>query len=254
MPEPTRVHELQAFLRATAAHDRVVVRITPFDAFFDPGNDLKYLNYAIPDDAAEPSRAAIEMVRAAFLERGRLPRLEWIEEAAPRTADALREAGMREELVTPLMACAPDELRAPEVDAEIMLTGDSDAAAARRVQMVAFGEPVADDADDDNPSGVSAETNRRSVVARIDGEVVAAGGWTRVIDGISEIVGIATAEPSRGRGLAGAVTAAAARGAFGEGADLCVLSPGDETAMRVYERAGFGRVATMLHWSDVRAG
>jgi hypothetical protein len=29
-----------------------------------------------------------------------------------------------------------------------------------------------------------------------------------------------------------------------------VLSPGDETAMRVYERAGFSRVATMLHWSD----
>jgi hypothetical protein len=32
--------------------------------------------------------------------------------------------------------------------------------------------------------------------------------------------------------------------------ELCVLSPGDQTAMRVYERAGFTRVATMLHWSD----
>jgi hypothetical protein len=29
-----------------------------------------------------------------------------------------------------------------------------------------------------------------------------------------------------------------------------VLSPGDETALRVYARAGFHRVATMLHYSD----
>jgi hypothetical protein len=44
--------------------------------------------------------------------------------------------------------------------------------------------------------------------------------------------------------------AAAAAGAFAAGADVCVLSPGDEVAQRVYARAGFTRVATMLHWSD----
>jgi predicted GNAT family acetyltransferase len=84
----------------------------------------------------------------------------------------------------------------------------------------------------------------------VDGGVVAAAGWSRMIAGVSEIVGVATAEPFRRRGLAGALTAAAARAAFDEGAEICVLSPGDETAMRVYERAGFSRVATMPHWSD----
>jgi predicted GNAT family acetyltransferase len=88
------------------------------------------------------------------------------------------------------------------------------------------------------------------VLARVDGEPVAAAAWTPVIDTTSEIVGVATAEAWRRRGLAGAVTAAAARAAFAAGASLCVLSPGDETAQRVYERAGFRRVATMLHWSD----
>ena len=67
---------------------------------------------------------------------------------------------------------------------------------------------------------------------------------------MSEIVGVATAESWRGRGLAGTVTAAAARAAFSAGASLCILSPGGEIAQRVYARAGFRRAATMLHWSE----
>jgi hypothetical protein len=46
------------------------------------------------------------------------------------------------------------------------------------------------------------------------------------------------------------VTAAASRAAFEAGASTCLLSPGDETALRVYARAGFQGVATMLHYSD----
>ena len=88
------------------------------------------------------------------------------------------------------------------------------------------------------------------VLARIGGEAVSAGQWTPVVDGSSEIVGIATAEPWRSRGLAGLVTAAASRAAFEAGASTCVLSPGNETAQRVYARAGFHRIATMLHYSD----
>ena len=67
---------------------------------------------------------------------------------------------------------------------------------------------------------------------------------------MSEFAGIAPAERWRRRGLAGAVTAALAREAFAGGASLCVLSPGNETAIGVYESAGFRRIATMLHWSD----
>jgi predicted GNAT family acetyltransferase len=90
------------------------------------------------------------------------------------------------------------------------------------------------------------------VIARSGSQAVAAGVWTRVIYGVSELAGIATAEPWRRRGLAGAITATLARDAFTAGASLCVLSPGDEGALRVYERAGFRRMATMLHWSDGR--
>jgi ribosomal protein S18 acetylase RimI-like enzyme len=238
------VAQLQAFLRATAAPGREVVRSGPFQAYFDPDDEMKYLNYAIPDDGAQPSGGDVEALRATFVARERLPRLEWIAEAAPEVAAALEAAGMRQELATPLMACTPDELRVPDVEAEIEPVTAAEAFETRNMQLVAFGqEPLSE-------GGGSAEPPHRFVRARIDGQIVAAGGWSAVVDGVSEIVGVATAEPFRGRGLAGAITAVATEGAFAEGARLCVLSPGDEAAQRVYARAGFSRVATMLHWSD----
>lgn len=236
------IAQLQAFLRATADSDREVERVGPFVAYFKAGDDMKYLNYAIPDDGAEPDASAIDALRAAFIERERLPRLEWIAEAAPAVADALSDAGMREELSTPLMACTPGQLvMAEAIGAVIEPVGSTSALAVRNLQQVAFGQ---------EPTDTVPTPDGRWLMARIEGEPVAASAWTPVIEGVSEIVGVATAAPHRGRGLAAALTAAAAHGAFADGAELCVLSPGDERAQRVYERAGFGRVATMLHWSD----
>jgi ribosomal protein S18 acetylase RimI-like enzyme len=228
-----------------------VLPVPPFTLYLDPDDRLRFLNYAVPDGDVAPDREAVEALRRAFRKHDRLPRLEWIEEVAPRLAPPLAAAGLTEELRTPLMACAPEELReAPAAVPGLALTpvGDADVRDAENVQRVAFGQgPLA--------AGDAARDPRRSgggaVVARADGEPVAAANWTPVVDGVSEIAGVATAEAWRRRGLAGAVTAAAARAAFAAGASLCVLSPGDEGAQRVYARAGFGRVATMLHWSDL---
>lgn len=235
------INQLQSFLRATAAPGRECLRVGPFEAFLDPKDELKYLNYAIPDDDASPAAEDIDALRKAFTERERLPRLEWIQEAAPAVAAALQSAGMSEELATPLMACARADLKTPDVTVSIEQVDPADALEVRNLQRIAFGQPPVDALDD---------TPARTLAGRVDGTIVTASAWSEVIGGVSEIVGVATADPFRGRGLAGALTAAAARAAFDNGAELCVLSPGDDTAMRVYERAGFSRVATMLHWSD----
>jgi ribosomal protein S18 acetylase RimI-like enzyme len=151
---------------------------------------------------------------------------------------------MREELRTPMMECSPEDLVEPEAEATVAPVGPEDLRELGDLQRVAFGgEPLAADAEPHVPSG-------GAVLARTDGEAVSAAAWTPVLDGYSEIVGVATAEAWRRRGLAGLVTAAATRAAFEAGASTCVLSPGDETALRVYARAGFRRVATMLHYSD----
>jgi ribosomal protein S18 acetylase RimI-like enzyme len=236
-----------------AAPGRTVVAVPPFTAYLDPMDPLRYLNYAVPEGDVAPDADAVEELRRVFRAHERLPRLEWVEEAAPRLAASLEAAGMREELHTPLMACTPGELRAAEADVADLLIApveDADAHECANLQRVAFGGdaiPMDEQVRDPRPTGGGA------VLARAAGEAVSAASWTSIVDGYTEIVGVATAEPWRGRGLAGAVTAAAAAGAFAAGADVCVLSPGDEVAQRVYARAGFARVATMLHWSDPAA-
>jgi GNAT superfamily N-acetyltransferase len=68
-----------------------------------------------------------------------------------------------------------------------------------------------------------------------------------VIDKMSEVVGIGVAEPARRQGIGAALSAAAARAAFSEGASVALLTPGDDNTARVYERAGFRDATTMLH-------
>src|ERR687883_1230373 len=101
---------MQSFLRESAADGREVVASPPFTAYFHRADPLKFFNYAVPDGDVVPSRDEIDALREAFRVRERLPRLEWIEEFAPRVAPELARAGMLEELRTPLMACDPDSL------------------------------------------------------------------------------------------------------------------------------------------------
>jgi hypothetical protein len=242
---------LQAFLRASATGGRTVVAVPPFTAYLSAADPLRYLNYAIPDGDVEPSAGQVDALRAAFRARERLPRLEWVEEAAPRVAPALAAAGMEEELRTPLMACAPEELvdaRADVEDLSVAPVGEDELRQTSDLQRVAFGmEPLPAD---EPPASFARPAGGGAVLARAGGEPAAVAVWTRVIDGCSEVAGVATAARWRRRGLAGVVTAAAARAAFVAGARLCVLSPGDDTAQRVYARAGFRAAATMLHWAD----
>jgi hypothetical protein len=73
------VRDLQAFLRTSAQRGRLVVRVAPFTVTIDEGDARRFVNYAIPDDGAEPDAAAVEALRAVFREHGRRPRLEWVE-------------------------------------------------------------------------------------------------------------------------------------------------------------------------------
>jgi len=241
---------LQQALRVMAAPGRTVVLVPPFTLFLHLSDPMRFLNYAIPDAPVAPDAAAIEALRAAFRRHNRLPRLEWVEEAAPCLARALTNAGMQEELRTPLMACEPHELVSADASVESLVVApvvDEELRELADLQRAAFGQPsLAPDAEPSDPR----RGGGGAVLARVAGVPAAAAAWTAPVDGVTEIVGVATGEAWRRRGLAGTVTAAAGRGAFAAGASVCILSPGGETAQRVYERAGFHRVATMLHYSD----
>ena len=86
-----------------------------------------------------------------------------------------------------------------------------------------------------------------------DGACLGAASWVGVRSGVSEIAGVGVLEAHRGRGIAGALTAAAARCAFEAGAELAFLTPGDDGAQRVYARAGFRERVRCVHIARIEA-
>ena len=86
----TDAHRIQDALRAMAASGRELVAVPPFTLTIDPGTDLTFLNYAVPDPGAVTwPDAAIEDLCAAFERRGRVPRLEVVEDCWPGLVPAL---------------------------------------------------------------------------------------------------------------------------------------------------------------------
>jgi ribosomal protein S18 acetylase RimI-like enzyme len=235
---------------AAAGHDVVVVG--PFTVVLDPADDAPFRNSANPAPGAPGAAQAMGALRAAFAERGRVPRLEFIASVAPALPATLRAAGFAEEARMPLMTCTPELLAAPApvpgltLETQTAATPDDGLRAAQRVQAEAFGHALRD-----GPS-----RRRRwlaggglGVLARIDGAPAGTAMADPPHDGCTELTGIATLPAFRRRGVAVAVTAACAELAFAAGAELAFLTPGDAQASRIYARAGFGPELTMLAYA-----
>ena len=141
MGRPCRSPRLQAFLRERAALGRTVVEIPPSRPSSTRTTRSGNLSYAIPDGdvrlAPRPWNG-FDVFRA----HKRLPRLEWVEEAAPHVADA--PAGRHvPELRAPLMTCAPAALVAAAStveDVEVSVVGRDGAREVANLQRVAFGQ------------------------------------------------------------------------------------------------------------------
>jgi predicted GNAT family acetyltransferase len=97
-------------------------------------------------------------------------------------------------------------------------------------------------------------TEARAFLARLDGQPVAAGMFHAPVNGVTELLGIATLEPFRGRGFAAALTAHMTHTAFAHDCDLVFLRPDDERAARVYARVGFQRATVVRAYSARDAG
>jgi len=67
-------------------------------------------------------------------------------------------------------------------------------------------------------------------------------------DGLAELVGVATLEEFRRRGIGGALSFEAVRRALGNGISLVFLSAADARAGRVYQAAGFSPAGHALFY------
>jgi GNAT superfamily N-acetyltransferase len=253
MSEVTRI---QGYLRASAGLQYETVAIPPFSAFFHPTDDAIYFNYAIPVEVSEGMLdGPLAELRTVFHKRGRRPRLEFISEFAPTLVPALQSNGFFEDARLYLMICTPESVQPVSMvpGLEIIKLGPASAAEDLRDYALTVDQGF-------NPAHIEPPTdadvervrrdlrNSRSFLGRLGDEPAGAASYTRPIDGVTEVVGIATREQFRGRGIAGAITERAVQSAFGEGVTLACLTTADARAGRVYARVGFQPYATMLFY------
>jgi GNAT superfamily N-acetyltransferase len=242
---------IQRYIRTAAVRGREVEQVGPFLATFDPHSPSPYRSYAIPDDGAEPTAADVAALRTAYERRERVPRLEFLPAVAPAAEAALAAGGFALEARLPLLTCAPGEAPdlAPPDGVELVLAeSDDDIRAGLTLANVAFGEAGELDTGAIARSRRLLETGGLLVLARTtDRHAVGWGGYTGPADATTELVGIATDDAHRRRGIAGAVVARLTREAFARGVTTAFLTPGDEGAGRVYTRAGYQPRSEMLH-------
>ena len=204
--------------------------------------------------------ADIEAVRARQRELGVPEAFEWVHETTPALLDVVRAAGL-EVLEAPLMVLDHSVWRVPEAPSgmtlRVLSADDPALAAARAVQNVGFGAAGTaagpeglterEAATDEDGLDFTRERLRRgvSVMAVAEAEYgPVAAGMHQPVEGVTEVVGVATLPAVRRQGLGGAVTGALVEDALARGVETVFLSAGSEDIARVYGRLGFRRVAT----------
>lgn len=237
---------LQSHIRRAAAAGRTTERVGPFLATFEPGSDNPFLNYAVPDDGARPTPADVAALTAAYRRRDLVPRLEFLAATAPAAEAALLAAGYEVERRIPVMLCPPGSLRVPPPPDGIELVvpeSDVDIKGMLTAQFEAFGDPG-------EPDVAGARKNKGFRVYARDartGEPVGGGVAEAVVDGTTEVAGIAVREPYRRRGAGAAITAWLTAAVHEQGAHTVFLTPAGTDEQRLYARVGYQAADDMLH-------
>jgi ribosomal protein S18 acetylase RimI-like enzyme len=245
---------IQTYVRTTAPRGRETEQVGPFLATYSPGTPHPMLNYAIPDDGAKPTAAEIGALTAAYRRRDLLPRLEYFTDVAPDLEKLLVEAGYELERRVPLMTCAPAARVDKPAPAGIRLREPESAEDFRRMrsaQNTAFGEPaeISDEEVEQLKAGRQAGV-RHLLAEDLATKTVLGGGLAlEIVDGTTEIAGIAVLEPFRGRGIAAALTSHLTREVHEAGAHTAFLTPGDLGIGNVYARVGFRPAGECVHLS-----
>jgi len=259
-PTQVEITRMQSYLRENARIQYDSMALPPFTLFFKPADPFPYFNYAIPDGAVGGALSEIlSALRAEFHVRGRIARFEFFEAFAPDLPAALRDSGFVEESRNWSMTCTPNSLHLPPEVSGLAVTPisarstDADLGDFLTAQRQGFEpeniSPVTDEEitrarDSFTRSGAGA------FLGRIDGAPAGVSYYSRPIDGISELAGIATLEAFRKRGIASLLTWYAAQAVFAAGVEVAFLTAEDDRAGRVYEHIGFQPFSTMLAYAE----
>ena len=248
---------IAAYMRA-AAGSRTGGRSGPFTIGLDAHSGDPMRNYAVPDRGARPSAGDIEALITFFRRSHRVPRLEYIEEDAPRVWPALAAAGFTIERRTPVMTATPATRLTPRSPAGISIrqaAGDADLAAAAAVQHHAYQMPCPPGPRD--IARLTRLTQRGGLVAIVVDESSGTVTGTGLVDvasdrpaEVGELAAIGVLTAFRRRGIASALGAHLARAAHSQGISLVFLEAEPEEE-QIYRRTGFTD-ATAKIWASIR--
>jgi len=239
---------IQDSIRVDACRSRDVERIGPFVATFNRDDPNPFLNYAIPEAGARPSGADVGALVAAYRQRRRKPRLEYLPLLAPAVERTLKAARFEVEARLPLMTCVSPRGTAVDGIDLLAATSEDDYRAVAAVQWEAYEEQGAVPQRVVDGLRRSAEAGGVVLLARdaATGEPAGAGQCTTPHDGLCELTSVGVRARFRRRGIAQALAARLARDAFANGAEGVFLMAHGEREARIYERAGFAREGEVL--------
>jgi ribosomal protein S18 acetylase RimI-like enzyme len=214
-----------------------------YDFLFVPQIPIAPFNGVWPlDDKAAPAlEDALGEVEAAGVPCS----VQLRDDQTPACEVEARRLGLTNELAMPAMVIREGDLRDRAVDGLRISTvdGEPDRTLAMETAAVGFGAPLSI-FEPIYQEHVLAVDGFRAYLARADDDVVATSiGYT--LGDTAGIFNVATPAEHRGRGYGAAVTAAAARGAFDDGAELAWLQA-SQMGFSVYRRLGFEQVGTDL--------
>lgn len=247
---------IQASIRVNACRWRDWKRVGPFVATFNRENDNPYLNYAMPEDGATPSAVDVQALVAAYRERDRKPRLEYITLLAPAVEPALISEGFAGEGRLPLMTCgAASDVREVVVEGIELVapSSEEDYRATAFVQWEAYEEQG--DVSQHAVDALRRATEAGGVVVLARDvethEPAGAGACTAPHDGLAELTSVGVRKPFRRRSIAAAMASWLAEQAFAKGMTGVFLMAHGEAEARIYARAGFVSQSEVLHISRV---
>ncbi|MFJ4969375.1 GNAT family N-acetyltransferase [Streptomyces sp. NPDC088755] len=248
----TMANSVQDYARTLTLRSPTHYRVGPFTVRHDPGWELKYANYAIPDRETEPMADDVAALIEAFRERRRLPRLEFLPTWAPAVEPALLAAGFAVENRAPLLACGREDLRGPKPVHGLRITvpgTEAEFTDAARVQHQGFGGEGEPEPGTTDWFRAAATGDGVAALAVLDGAPAGVGGCTVAVDGLSELAGLAVAAPFRRRGIGAALTAWLTERALDLGCRTVWLEPGDADAERIYAGVGYRRIGEKVNIS-----
>ena len=243
---------IMAFIRASR-NARDLKRAGPFVLLINESTKLRHLNYAIPDDGADPSSAEVDALIDAFRGADRMPRVEFLPSVAPALEGRLVEHGFTVEQRLPLMTCTRSSVVDLASPAGIHLAEPHDDATIRT--MASLQHDVFEDPEPVSDRTVTwlrgnIERGGRAMIANdaTNGRLVGAAQTGVPACGATEIGGVAVATSHRRRGIAAAMVASLVKQAFDSRLTTVFLeaAPGADGA---YRNAGFRRTSTSVHLS-----